>query len=374
MIRISLLLAITFLIMGCQPDQLDLGPGANFYPPIHQLKKGLVNKFYQHHYPASKDRLALTDIEYWKYQLKGKDELLISRYNASFYLTQEIHYLIQDGKLLLKDLKMYSEYDEIAIDIDENIDESWKNNEAVSSATYIYDSGFKISGEFRQMAIEDARVDDLNCKVILKEGDRETITNKGDTIRMKMKMSTTYAANIGRYANLLDMGEHGKTVTELVEQMSVSDFEELANHGVKRVAYIDPNQTMDNNPSFKICGKETIIKDYYNCDLRGELIGGKGSWKRILEKHLNPDLLRKESGYLTYRFVINCEGETGRFRTEQADLNFNKKTFNPTTIDHLYQIVKMQKDWQPCKSDKVYDAYAYITFKLEDGKIIELLP
>ena len=167
----------------------------------------------------------------------------------------------------------------------------------------------------------------------------------------------------------------GKNWTELVEQIPIEQFQKMANHGRHRLAYIDPEKTMDEATDFKICNER--IADYYNHDIGHFPIlkGGKNAMQKLLNTQLDKTKLFKESGYLTFRFVVNCEGVAGRFITEQTDLDFQGKTFNPETVSHLYEIVKNIKDWRTTMIRKeARDAYAYITFKLNDGEIIELLP
>ncbi len=78
---------------------------------------------------------------------------------------------------------------------------------------------------------------------------------------------------------------------------------------------------------------------------------------------------------LTYRFVINCEGKAGRFIFKGYDFDYQAKEFPASTWTHLLKILLSLKAWQPCviHSENSY-SYAYLTFKIKDAEIIDILP
>ena len=49
--------------------------------------------------------------------------------------------------------------------------------------------------------------------------------------------------------------------------------------------------------------------------------------------------------------------------------------FEEETIEHLYGILRKLEEWRPVViNEEARDAYFYITFKIEDGKITDILP
>jgi len=82
-----------------------------------------------------------------------------------------------------------------------------------------------------------------------------------------------------------------------------------------------------------------------------------------------------ESGMIRIRFLINCKGETGRFRLVEAGYDYKEKQFDPYITDQLIKITKSLKGWK-ILSDKFgpKDYYQYLIFKIDAGKITEILP
>ncbi len=369
------LLYLGLLLTSCQQDSIDMGMIAPYYPSTPLLKQGIVSKFYEHYTPKNKDRVPYTDISYFSYQLDSPHWLTVNKYDAGMELISHHKYEITNKQWILKDMLYYNKGDTTTANITDNIVYDWTNQQALAGGSMPFSNDNTNIFTSQQLAIIDTLIDEVSCKYVKKNEILTTITPQKDTTKFKYFMSTTFAPDLGMYTRHI---EYDQVVIdfELVEQMSLNEFEKRTNHGKKRMAYIDPNNTMDDHSHFKLCNHESKIGDYYNCDYRGELRGGKGSWWRVLKKSLDQKKLKKESGFLTYRFIINCKGKAGRFTTEQSNLNFEKKTFDKETVQHLYEIVSSQTDWQVCTGGRVdtQDAYTYITFKLKDGKIIDLLP
>ena len=81
--------------------------------------------------------------------------------------------------------------------------------------------------------------------------------------------------------------------------------------------------------NFKICDSTRIV-DYYNYLIgdsihrRTQYITNKnGLRKEVLSKYVNKDY--KDSGYLNFRFIVNCKGEAGAYVIHENDLDLNPK-------------------------------------------------
>jgi hypothetical protein len=198
--------------------------------------------------------------------------------------------------------------------------------------------------------------------------------SNSDTTRTVIIGKITYVEGIGLF-HIKKNFPDGQKIFELVEQMPLSAFIKLKKHDLKRVGYIDPSKTLDNNDNFRLCFKEELIHDYYNSSPQGSYAKGKKAMVKIISSKLQKEKLHNESGYLTFRFVVNCRGEAGRFVTEESSLDYEKKAFNKETIKHLFTILHQNLEkWQPVVTDEPKDAYFYVTFKLRNGEIIEILP
>ncbi|MCB0546926.1 MAG: hypothetical protein KDD19_05010 [Phaeodactylibacter sp.] len=137
------------------------------------------------------------------------------------------------------------------------------------------------------------------------------------------------------------------------------------------------DQAMD-GPEFKLCGHESSTKQYY---VRGSSLlpaGYKGEKraleKAVLEQYAFP-VSASENGYVTIRFVVNCRGESGRFRVEQMDFNYQPVRFDPGLVQQLLEITRKLDGWIPVGRDgRTYDFYQYLTFKVRNGQIEKILP
>lgn len=138
------------------------------------------------------------------------------------------------------------------------------------------------------------------------------------------------------------------------------------------VGYIDPSKALDEG--FEACFEEKIFPYYYGRK-PARFDFGKDSLKRYFVSQYNDFGDFSQTGYITFRFVINCKGEAGRFVTESVGHDFEKKEFNPKIVDGLYKALSQLKGWQPIQFyDDKYDSYYHITFKIVNGELLEILP
>lgn len=149
------------------------------------------------------------------------------------------------------------------------------------------------------------------------------------------------------------------------------------NEYVNRVSYIDP-ETSELSEGFETCNERIV--DYYNTnpgDPSAQVVsysaGKNGLRKFILENYENRNY--SDSGYLNIRFVINCKGETGRYVVHENDLDLSPKSFNSELKEQLYGLTKQLKKWNPVVfREQPQDSYMYISYRIKNGEIIEILP
>lgn len=141
---------------------------------------------------------------------------------------------------------------------------------------------------------------------------------------------------------------------------------------LRHVGDIVADRNMD-DPNFKAC-QEDRAAVHYNFDSPNLYEGEKPA---IVRAFMDMDLpkVKGSLGYVTVRFMVNCKGETGRFRVEQVDTDYKKKTFNTGISDAILATTKSLNGWIPATYDgKVYDYYKYLTFKIIDNQIVDVLP
>lgn len=126
---------------------------------------------------------------------------------------------------------------------------------------------------------------------------------------------------------------------------------------------------------FQTCSQDEIPQ-YYN--FYGALMyeGEKYALdEQIYRRFKEKKRTKNESGYITIRFVVNCNGETGRFRTIQMDSHYSPKEFDKSIVEQLQSITKSLDGWLPAEWENAkLDYYQHLTFKIERGKITDILP
>lgn len=126
---------------------------------------------------------------------------------------------------------------------------------------------------------------------------------------------------------------------------------------------------------FRVC--HTPIYQYYNFKVKGLRSGKKGIRKHFNEQFRQIEGTENETGYITIRFVVNCEGKADRYRVFTIDRSWNTRKFDQRLVDHLLDLTRQLQDWIPGKfedSNDTFDYYAYLTFKMDKGNLIEILP
>ncbi|MCZ4408995.1 hypothetical protein O3Q51_09260 [Cryomorphaceae bacterium 1068] len=132
--------------------------------------------------------------------------------------------------------------------------------------------------------------------------------------------------------------------------------------------------TLLDDPEFKLCNDEVFLKQYFNFSQGLQYEGEMLKIKEQFELAYVP-VEAQESGWVRIRFVVNCRGESGRFRMICSDENYESREFDARITDQLMSITKSLDGWKPLPdSDNPDEYYQYLIFKIENGDIIEILP
>lgn len=128
---------------------------------------------------------------------------------------------------------------------------------------------------------------------------------------------------------------------------------------------------------FKKCG---ALKDkpfslqYYNVSQQFDYKGEKIAIEEKLKKE-NISSEKKINGYITVRFLVNCEGKTGLFRLKHMDSDLKDVVLNEELENKLLKFTKSLNGWMPKEIEGLkIDYYQYLTYKIEDGQVSEVLP
>lgn len=128
------------------------------------------------------------------------------------------------------------------------------------------------------------------------------------------------------------------------------------------------------DPHFKVCDEKRIFQ-YYNFGKGLQYKGEKTKINEYFDQGLPPGKIEGQSGFLTLRFVVNCEGKTGRFRILGMDNDYVEKEFDKDLVVRYLSLAAKMDGWIPGEDGAhKFDYYQYLTFKLKDGQLIEIMP
>jgi len=146
---------------------------------------------------------------------------------------------------------------------------------------------------------------------------------------------------------------------------------------LRMVGDILSDPTLD-EASFELCNDEKYAVQYYaftSTKNEHSYTGGGYALKKHFNEKYSVQNVKKETGLVRIRFMVNCKGETGRFRVIGMDSSYQEKVFDASISDQLLRLVKELKGWKPfVNGERTIDYYQYLIFKIQDGKIIEILP
>lgn len=348
-----------------------------FIPESDLLTGGVVNKYYYSYFPDEGiDEYA--EIEYRAYSLLNAKTVIQDTYDPGFRHKSRQVFEIGDSSLHLLEESVFINQvwnlDTLRSEI--LLDEyfSVKTDSPMYQTIQRYSSGHIRHTNTFQTAVKDTFVEGKKGILIERQFNLMIKTPEGDTNLYEIPSRQLYVEGLGLY-HLKGERPGGTAELLLMDQFSVTEFDQMRSTKPERVAYIQPENALDQPTDFTTCFDQQFVNDYYNGDPDAAYNGGKQALLTDILGQLNPESLGDESGYLTFRFIINCEGRAGWFTTEQADLDYMQKQFSPVLVKHLLTILQSLDQWHPTviRAEK-RDAYCYLTFKLDHGQLIDLLP
>ena len=129
---------------------------------------------------------------------------------------------------------------------------------------------------------------------------------------------------------------------------------------------------------FNLC-QEVLIPEYYYYGVGTRYPGGlQAILRAVNSSYQKPDEVADETGWLRIRFVVNCEGEKGRYKVQGMGPDYQFKSFHPEIVKQLLLFIDQMEGWIPGRH--IYgqpgnmDNNKHLTFKLKAGEILEVLP
>jgi len=159
--------------------------------------------------------------------------------------------------------------------------------------------------------------------------------------------------------------------------LSCTDPQKVKNEDYLRwVGDIPFNQNID-DPEFELCYEEPYTRQYFNFAKGVQYNGGKPAIIKHFKNNYK-SVASQQSGLLRIRFIVNCKGETGRFRLMGANEDLKPMQFDTEISRQLLNLTREMTGWLPIESERednaALDYYQYLIFKIHQGKIIEIMP
>ncbi|MBK9631436.1 MAG: hypothetical protein IPO62_10295 [Saprospiraceae bacterium] len=159
----------------------------------------------------------------------------------------------------------------------------------------------------------------------------------------------------------------------LIPLMGYCQTEKQNSKYLKSVGDIAFDSLMDQKEFF-LCNEKDIMQ-YHNNSRGLEYRGEKLAIIESFEKKYVPIPDSSQNGLIRVRFVVNCKGQTDRFRIIAMDEDYQTKKFDERITQQILDICKSLDGWLPKKKeDKEFDYYQYLIFKIQSGQITEILP
>lgn len=132
------------------------------------------------------------------------------------------------------------------------------------------------------------------------------------------------------------------------------------------LGYIPYDAKLD-KPDFLVCDS-TNIRSGRN---RLQYPSGRNKFRKdITSKYLYKSDYKDFSGYIVVRFVVNCKGESGRYRAESLNLDFSPSDAPSDLLQYAITLVKSLDHWTKSTAYDIETEYSkFINLKISNGKI-----
>lgn len=83
------------------------------------------------------------------------------------------------------------------------------------------------------------------------------------------------------------------------------------------------------------------------------------------------------NGYVTFRFIIDCQGTMSRVLVQQTDDNYKAIHFQKEFVNDLYSYLKTMDQWKKnlkLRNLENINYIAFISFKIKNGEVVNIIP
>jgi hypothetical protein len=138
------------------------------------------------------------------------------------------------------------------------------------------------------------------------------------------------------------------------------------------VGYIDQDKALLNN-KYELCNESRIYHTYSSAGFKA-YSGTKKQFREAVNSEFNTNNYT-DSGYLNFRFLVNCEGNPGWFEIIQMNLDLEESSLNQEMVNELFKFTANPNHWNSITYDEIaHNYYMYISYRIENGKVTEIIP
>jgi len=138
------------------------------------------------------------------------------------------------------------------------------------------------------------------------------------------------------------------------------------------IGFID-QETALLNQNYSLCGDGTIYKTHHGAPFDAYQYNKRTFKENVLKTYKNEDFT--DSGYVNFRFLVNCEGNPGWFEIVEINENFEEVSHSTEMVNQLLKITSNPAHWAIYKVDEMpKNYYHYVSYKIENGEVTEILP
>ncbi|RCR68773.1 hypothetical protein [Larkinella punicea] len=129
----------------------------------------------------------------------------------------------------------------------------------------------------------------------------------------------------------------------------------------------------DTTERFRPCNKDWGVYQYFSLHKKYPE-SSMMLLKKVRSIYQKPENCT-QSGFITFRFIVNCRSETGWYHTYEIDERYQARTFDPKIASQLLTFVQSLTDWPVGMVEgEAVDYFTYFTFKIKHGEIDNLVP